>query len=78
MKASFVRRSTGLALNISAADPAEMLLLELFLVQLNTRPPLWIPTSGSRHGNSGEVVERSLMIEVAGPEVAFGAPVEKP
>ena len=77
MKASFVRRSSGLALSISATDAAEMLLIELFLAQISTRPPLWVPTSGSRHGNSGEVVERTLVIEAAGPEVVFGASVDK-
>lgn len=77
VKATVVKRSSGLALHVSATDPAEMLLLEMFLEQVagQNRQPLWASQSGSRHGNSGEVVERNFQIEAAGPDVAFSSAI---
>jgi hypothetical protein len=66
VKATFVKRGGGFALSISATHEAEMLLLELFLAQIQSpRRPLWVPSSG--------FVECDAIIEVAGGEVAFSA-----
>jgi hypothetical protein len=73
MKSTIVKRAGGLALAISATEQAEMLLLDLFLAQIQSpRRPLWASSCGSTHGNRGEVVERTVNIDVAGADVVFG------